>query len=189
METTMQPDDVTDFQFTLLGLLTFGPMAGYDLKKAFATSPLSRYSPSSGGIYPALGRLEKMGLAEAYVDSADELRPRRVFSPTPAGLQALDTWLCRPVDRETVSRNISTVPLRFVLMERRLARVQVLAFLDDLTAALEVYLADLARHQAATSANAGHHAVLALDFGVSMVRTQLAWAARAGTELRGLSPE
>jgi len=185
----VQTDDVTDFQYTLLGLLSFGPMAGYDLKKAFAASPLRRYSPSSGGIYPALGRLEKLGLAEAYVDGTDELRPRRVFSPTPAGLQALDAWLCRPVDREMVARTISTIPLRFVLMERRLPQAQVLAFLDDLAEALEAYLADLARYQAATAANASQHAALALDFGMSMVRTQLAWAERAVAGLRGLSTE
>jgi DNA-binding PadR family transcriptional regulator len=45
---------LTDFEQVLLGLICMGPSSGYDLKRAFSTTPLGVYQPSSGALYPAL---------------------------------------------------------------------------------------------------------------------------------------
>src|SRR5580698_4720029 len=45
---------LTDFEQVLLGLICMAPSSGYDLKRAFSTTPLGVYQPSSGALYPAL---------------------------------------------------------------------------------------------------------------------------------------
>ena len=50
---------LTGFEQVLLGMIFTQPSTGYDLKRRFATTPLGVYQPSSGALYPALGRLER----------------------------------------------------------------------------------------------------------------------------------
>jgi PadR family transcriptional regulator, regulatory protein AphA len=180
----MDGNDITDFQYALLGLLAFRPMSGYDVKRAFAGSPLGRYSSSSGAIYPALVRLEKLGLVSASVEREHELRPRKVYVPAPAGLRALDAWLGRLVDRTLIERDMSQVLLRFALMEARLDRDQVIAFLESVAAGLQGYLADLESYSVAAQASFLRHRRLAMQFGLDSVRTQLDWACAALVEMR-----
>ena len=48
-------------EYILLGILTYGDMTGYDLKKFMAGSTANFYEASFGSIYPALKRMEQKG--------------------------------------------------------------------------------------------------------------------------------
>jgi DNA-binding PadR family transcriptional regulator len=76
----------------LLGVLSFGPQSGYDIK-AFVDSTIRFFwAASYGSIYPELKRLEAMGLIDA-TDDATGGRKRTVYALTDAGTARLRQWV------------------------------------------------------------------------------------------------
>ncbi len=80
--------------FAVLGLLSFQPMSGYDLKQ-FADKSIGHFywSPAKSQIYAELRRLTKAGLVtEEHVEQ--ENRPdKRVYALTEQGRDALSNWV------------------------------------------------------------------------------------------------
>ena len=64
------------------------------------------YSSSPGAIYPALRRLEDLGLIEGEIDAAKSLRPKKVFRLTPSGEKTLAEWLNRRIEHEDVKSRL-----------------------------------------------------------------------------------
>jgi DNA-binding PadR family transcriptional regulator len=84
----------------LLGLLSFGEeLSGYELKK-WADHSLSLFfwSPATSQIYGELRRLEKYGYVTSREVPQDDLRNKRVYRITDAGVDAVSKWLTNPGD-------------------------------------------------------------------------------------------
>ena len=79
----------------VLGLLSFRPRSGYDIKTVVDRSTRFFWAASYGQIYPELKRLEQEGLIEGE-DASNGARGRRVYKITEAGRQTLDEWLLDP---------------------------------------------------------------------------------------------
>jgi DNA-binding PadR family transcriptional regulator len=171
---------LTEFEQVLLGMIAAAPSTGYDLKQAFATTPLGVYQPSSGALYPALRRLERRGLLRAEPDRPDE-RPRSrrrfVYHLTEPGRLAHTTWVRQPVNLATVASDMPLHLMRFVMMERVLPRDEVLSFLADLRDGMTAYLDGLERYAAAAGFEE-RHPLLALDHGIAASTASLAWTKR-----------
>src|SRR6478672_9298852 len=76
----------------ILGLLSYAPMSGYDMKAAVDRSTRFFWAASYGQIYPELRRLEREGLIEGE-DVPNGGRTRRVYRLTKSGREALREWL------------------------------------------------------------------------------------------------
>jgi DNA-binding PadR family transcriptional regulator len=76
----------------VLGLLSMGPLSGYDIKTIVDRSTRFFWAASYGQIYPELRRLEEAGLVEGE-DAPNGGRSRRVYELTAAGRKALVDWL------------------------------------------------------------------------------------------------
>ena len=76
----------------ILGLLAWGPRTGYEIKQVTDSSTRFFWGASYGQIYPELRRLEEGGLVESREEPRGRV-PRRVFSITAAGREALSRWL------------------------------------------------------------------------------------------------
>ena len=85
-------DDLNPTARALLGVLSFGPQSGYDIKAFVDSSIRFFWAASYGSIYPELKRLQAMGLIEA-TDEATGARKRTVYSLTQAGHAALREWV------------------------------------------------------------------------------------------------
>jgi len=169
---------LTEFEQVLLGMIAAAPSTGYDLKQAFATTPMGVYQPSSGALYPALRRLERRGLLCAEPGSHHERSRRRfVYHITEPGRAAHAAWVRRPVDPATITTDLPLHVMRFVMMERLLPRADVLAFLADLRDALGAYLDELEGYAAALAVR-NQHTPLALDHGIATYTASLAWTKR-----------
>ncbi|MDH4270850.1 MAG: PadR family transcriptional regulator, partial [Candidatus Aminicenantes bacterium] len=136
----MAEKKLTTLEYALLGLVGMSPMTGYDVHKVFATTPLAHFSSSPGAIYPALQRLARIGLLEARLDTAKEARPRRVYSLTTAGENALEAWLHQPVSREDLIRGAGAPVLRFSLAGDRLSRAEILDYLESYQKVVASYI-------------------------------------------------
>lgn len=67
--------------FAILGILTDGPLHGYELKRRLADSEHGYWTVSFGSLYPALRRLEKRG----FVSVSTTGTRRKVYQLTPEG--------------------------------------------------------------------------------------------------------
>lgn len=88
-------------RFVLLGLLSEGPLTGYEIKKLIDLRFSFFWSESYGQIYPMLKSLEADGLILPEIKEQSG-RGAVVYGLTLAGLEALQSWLEKPPETETV---------------------------------------------------------------------------------------
>jgi DNA-binding PadR family transcriptional regulator len=77
----------------LLGLLTIGPMSGYDLGQAIRTSVGFFWNESYGQIYPNLRNLAAEGLVTAKTERQKGKPDRHIYTITKKGRERLAAWL------------------------------------------------------------------------------------------------
>jgi PadR family transcriptional regulator AphA len=78
--------------YVILGLLSWRPMSGYDMKSIVDSSTRFFWAASYGQIYPELHRLAEAGLVEG-VDQPHGGRKRTVYKLTATGRKRLTAWL------------------------------------------------------------------------------------------------
>lgn len=87
-------------RYTILGVLTHGPMSGYDVKSFIERSIGNFWRESYGQIYPTLKALEAEGLVERETLEGDGRPDRNVYSVTLRGRETLRDWLVLPAEPE-----------------------------------------------------------------------------------------
>ena len=165
--------------FAILGFLNYGPLSGYDLKKVFDNSVRHFWPADQSQIYRTLARLEDKGLVEQKVLRGVDRPDRKEYRITPAGQEALRTWLLSPLP----SQAVRIAALIQVFFAGQLADDQALALFERLAAEARAALAlfDQIPPPAAAGAAAPGPArerffwQLTLDYGQMSARMDLAW--------------
>ena len=80
----------------LLGLLTYHPMTGYEVKQFFDSSVQHFWNAELSQIYPTMKALEDQGLVEKHVEGQENRPNRKVYEITDAGRDELGSWLREP---------------------------------------------------------------------------------------------
>jgi PadR family transcriptional regulator, regulatory protein AphA len=80
-------------QFAILGLLTYAPMNGYNLRKIFDSSVNYFWSARLSQIYRELAALEKKGYVLSSIQLQDDRPDKKIYSITAAGERAFMDWL------------------------------------------------------------------------------------------------
>jgi PadR family transcriptional regulator AphA len=96
----------------VLGMIGLGAKSGYEIKQMVQISIRFFWTISQAQIYPSLRRLEGAGLLASHADPRNKRRPR-TFTLTPAGSEALRTWLIRDQPMPFELRDIAMVKLFF----------------------------------------------------------------------------
>src|SRR5690242_231315 len=81
----------------ILGMLSWRPMSGYEIKSLVDKSTRNFWTASYGQIYPELRRLSAAGLIEGKAEPRGGRR-RNVYRLTPAGRRELEAWLAADAD-------------------------------------------------------------------------------------------
>ncbi len=94
-------------RYVILGLLSEGPLTGYEIKRLIDVRFRFFWSESYGQLYPELKQLEADGLLSTTETTGDPSgqangRRRTRHAITPAGREALRHWLAEPVDKESL---------------------------------------------------------------------------------------
>jgi|SRR5579862_4576022 len=165
--------------YALLGLLEQNPCSGYDLRKVFALTPMMAFSDSPGAIYPALRRLEHGGWIRGWVENRAGLRRRKVFRPTPAGTEALKSWLGRPISRDDVIRGLDGLMLRFAFLDLVLGKESAVQFLKQLNKELRSHVPTLREFLRTRANDMPLSGRLALESGILGYEAQLEWTNQA----------
>lgn len=84
----------------ILGFLSFVPLSGYDLKKAFDRSVRHFWPANQSQIYRTLAELSDDDLVEKEVIEREERLDMKIYSITPAGRAELQRWLSTPLPEQ-----------------------------------------------------------------------------------------
>jgi len=81
----------------ILGFLSYLPLSGYDLKKAFDNSVQHFWPANQSQIYRTLAELEESDLVKKEVISREERLDMKIYHITAAGRGELHNWLATPL--------------------------------------------------------------------------------------------
>jgi len=87
----------TKSKYAILGILSLGPISGYDIKKVFQRSVANFWNESYGQIYPLLRTLVAEGLATRSIQKQLGRPDRHIYAITDKGSGELQRWLMEPV--------------------------------------------------------------------------------------------
>ncbi len=180
--------------YGILGFLSYGPMTGYDLAKAFEASLEFFWHAQNSQIYLELKSLEKKGYVTGEV-SPQEGRPnKKVFSITDAGRTAFLRWLAQPPGAETTQ--FKSAFLMKLFFGGNLPPAQSIQNLKIFREGCQRFLAGMEtvpgsiQHYGAnkTSAQTCYWG-FTVDFGYSFLSTCVQWAERCIRKLEEMEEE
>ncbi len=82
-----------DIQYTILGILSWKSLSGYDLKKIISRSDVFYWSGNNNQIYNNLIGMQKAGLISKEVQHQESLPSKKIYSITDPGREKLKSWL------------------------------------------------------------------------------------------------
>lgn len=157
----------------ILGLLSEGPLHGYELRAAYENDLVPRSKLNAGQVYTTLDRLHRDGLVQPTVVGQDQKPDKKVFALTDTGHRELDAWLSAASPLDLDLRNQTFIKL--MLAERLPDR-------DPLAVIKTERRAAFARLHEATQARAKADAddtplsiSLLLDLAVLKLESLLTW--------------
>lgn len=113
-------------KYAILGLLSWRPFSGYELRKFFSESVALYWSGNSNQVYPTLVQLHKDGLVQSEVRQQGNYPPGKVYNLTPAGESALREW----VTSDPVLPQMRNTFLTQLAWADRLNEVELASLLD-----------------------------------------------------------
>lgn len=87
-------------RYAVMGILSLGPMSGYEIRKTIEGSLGNFWSESYGQIYPILKSLLAEGLVTRRTETQEGRPSRHVYALTEVGRENLVEWLGRPVEQD-----------------------------------------------------------------------------------------
>jgi DNA-binding PadR family transcriptional regulator len=80
-------------EYAILGLLSWRPLTGYDIKKMFSGSAALYWSGNNNQIYTTLVKLHEKELVTREIELQEDNPPRKIYSITEEGRKELQKWL------------------------------------------------------------------------------------------------
>jgi PadR family transcriptional regulator, regulatory protein AphA len=93
-------------EYAILGLLSWRPLSGYDLKKMFQDSVALYWSGNNNEIYRTLVNLHKQGQVSMEVLPQENLPARKIYTITEKGGAELKKWLLKTTDLPQVKHTL-----------------------------------------------------------------------------------
>jgi len=172
---------MVSLRYFVLGLLTQKPMSGYDIKRLHKSLSWLIRGPSFGSLYPTLRALREDGLVAVEVIPSQEKPPRKIYSVTEAGRQALRAWIDRPV---TESVSLKTFVMR-LLLAGNLSCDGLATHLRRRREQVGGYHAALGQIVKTMDEGTDLGQRLALDYGLALATTELRWLDSTLEQLSG----
>jgi PadR family transcriptional regulator AphA len=155
----------------ILGLLTRQPMSGYDVKRFLKSLSWLVDSPSFGSIYPTLRALQEDGLVTMEEVLRQGKQPRKIYTITEAGRQALREWADWPTSPDA---SLKTFLMRLVLAGS-FSHTGLIVHLQKRRSQIAANYATLRQIMETLDEMADSGQRLAFDYGLALATVELAW--------------
>ncbi len=164
-------------RFALLGLLTIGPMTGYEMRKFIDTSISHFWHESFGNIYPILRQLHKDGLVSVREQRQSGRPDRRIYRITKKGEREFE----RRQREMAPEEHFKSVLLLKIFFGDRLppdtAKEHLLEFIGRQESLIGVYAKEQEKIEAAREDNPQTPFwLMTLRRGELVARARLTWA-------------
>lgn len=83
-------------KYAILGLLSWKPSTGYEMKKVFEESSIMYWSGNNNQIYKTLIQLQEDGLVSGEVQHQETAPSKKVYTISKDGLSELREWVMQP---------------------------------------------------------------------------------------------
>ena len=179
-----------NLSYAILGLLSWKPLSGYDLKKIFADSSILYWSGNNNQIYKALVKLHDEGWVTQEVHYQEYLPARKIYNITEKGLEALKTWV---LSTPEVFEFHNTFLIQLIWADL-LSTEELSALLNQYEEEVQVHFLmqqEKARRMGPSSARTLREAYLwemAMQNIVSVYENELAWVRQVREGLLHFSP-
>jgi len=179
----------------ILGLLSYSPMSGYDLTKAFGQSLTFFWSAQTSQIYRELEAMKACGWIEAKEERQRGHMVSTVHALTDAGREELSRWLKEPLEERSGTRSPFLLRLFFqsregedsirALVQARKLRAEALA--ESLRATLAHVIPE--RQAGVDDELAVFCWTQAAEFGLAQFEAEARWAEACLARLDALKGE
>ncbi len=160
----------------MMGLLSRGPVHGYDLKNEFEAAMAPDGELNFGQVYSTLDRLRRAGLVGQRRVSQNDRPDKKVYQLTAAGRSELARWLSSPQELSLELRNETYLKL---MVARRLDWADPLEVLAVERRGCLTRLHELLRAKAKAEADgAPVQTLLLLELGLHRIEAFAKWLDR-----------
>jgi len=163
----------------ILGLLTQQPMSGYDIKRFLKSLGWLIDSPSFGSIYPTLRALREDDLVTMEVVPRQGKPPRKIYTITETGRQALREWIDQPVAPDA---SLKTFVMRLILTSN-FSHTGLISHLQQRRSQVAVHHTTLRQIAEAMDGTMDSGQRLTFDYGLTLATAELAWLERTLEQL------
>lgn len=155
----------------ILGLLNRQPMSGYDIKRFLKSLSWLVGSPSFGSLYPTLHTLLEDHMVTVEIVPRQDKPPRKIYSITETGRQALQEWVDQPV---TPGASLKAFLMRLILAGN-LSQAGLIAYLQQRRTQVAAHQHAIEQTAQMMDAGLDLGERLALDYGLAVAGAELAW--------------
>jgi len=160
-----------NLRYFVLGLLAQQPMSGYDIKRFLKGLSWLIGSPSSGSLYPILRTLLEEQLVTVEIVPGVDRPPRKIYSISEGGRQALQTWVEQP--------SVPNTPLKAFAMRLFLADnfspATLIAQLRQRRTQVAAHQAELANMIKLMDEGSDMGLLMAMEYGSALAEAELSW--------------
>ena len=155
----------------ILGLLTQQPMSGYDIKRSLKSLSWLVDSPSFGSIYPALRSSREDGLVTMEEVPRRGKQPRKIYTITEAGRQALREWMDQPASPDV---SLKTFLMRLILAGS-FSHTGLIVHLQQRRSQIAAHYTTLKQVTETLDETADSGRRLTFNYGLALATAELAW--------------
>jgi len=166
-------------RYLILGILSQQAMSGYDIKRFLESLGWLIGSPSFGSLYPTLHTLRKDDLVVMNIIASEDKPPRKIYSITKTGKQALQDWSDQPV---LPSVSLKSFVMR-LLLGSNFSPLGLLTHLEQRRLQVATHQADLAKATKDLDDTADIGQRLAFEYSLALANAELAWLNNALEQL------
>lgn len=127
--------------YALLGMLSWKPLSGYDMKRMIQNSPVMYWSGNNNQIYKSLVKLLNQGYVTNTLQYQEGAPDKKIYSLTDSGRNALTEWILGTVPESPEFKKTFLIQLSWA---GNLPSGQITGLLDQYEAVL---LDQLDRHR------------------------------------------
>ena len=169
----------------VLGVLTFGPATGYEIRKLLSETTSHFWKESYGQIYPALEELWTGGLIEVDAQETSG-REKRRFAILPAGEAELRRWIRGPEIQLKPGRNELLLKLFFARLSDAPYLIPQVESYHQTTVALRETYRQFTAEAGSDDVPADAQPLIrtTIDYGIAAAEMQIQWCERTLATLR-----